>query len=97
MPFSDWLAGLTSIFDSTSEGYIENFFVATSYWDAYFNATVEPSSPFNLLGTATATGGFSDTFELDFLSNFSYPNITFDVEIGEDAFSYLSTPKRSLV
>lgn len=83
LAFTTWLAGLTSIFDSSSEGFIEDFFIAEASFDAEFSASVEPSSPFNLLGSASAEGGFAEPFVIDFLSNETgYPNITFDVEIG---------------
>ncbi len=82
LPFSDWLVGLINIFDSTSEGFIPDFFEASATFDANFEASVEPSSPFNLLATASASGGFAEPFVIDFLSkNFSYPEIEFDVNI----------------
>ncbi|GAX18396.1 hypothetical protein FisN_2Lh003 [Fistulifera solaris] len=82
LPFSDWLVALINIFDSESEGYIADFFEASATFDATFEASVEPSSPFNLLATASASGGFAEPFVIDFLAkNFSYPEIEFDVNI----------------
>ncbi len=84
LPFTDWLVGLINIFDTdnTSGGFIAGFFDATATFNARFDGLVEPSSPFDWLATANATGGFAQPFEIDFLSkSFSYPDIDFEVNI----------------
>jgi hypothetical protein len=84
LPFGDWLIALTNIFDETNStgGYVPGFFTADAVFEASFNATVEPSSPFNILGSAFAEGSFTNPFEIDFLSDeTAYPNISLDVEI----------------
>lgn len=83
LPFSDWLVGLINIFgNSSTPGFIADFFEASATFEANFDASVEPSSPFNLLATASATGSFAEPFVIDFLSkDFSYPDIDFEVNI----------------
>ena len=83
LPYTDWLIGLVSIFNANSTGYIADFFKAGAVFNASFNALVEPSFPFNLLGSADATGGFKTPFEINFLQpdETGYPDIDFEVEI----------------